>query len=65
MLTQINPFCLTKTRSADPYQTHSVASDLILHCLPMTNKMDARLIWVNIRVDKILVQRLFALKNNR
>ena len=24
-----------------------VASDLVLHCLPMSNKKDARLIWVN------------------
>ena len=26
---------------------HSVASDLGLHCLPMSHKNDARLIWVN------------------
>ena len=25
---------------------YSVASDLVLHCLQMSNKMDARLIWV-------------------
>ena len=24
---------------------HSVASDLVLHCLSMSHKMDARLIW--------------------
>ena len=27
---------------------HSAASDLILYCLPMSHKMDARLIWVNL-----------------
>ena len=26
---------------------HSAASDLGMHCLPMSNKEDARLIWVN------------------
>ena len=26
----------------------SVASDLGLHCLPMSQKWDARLIWVNV-----------------
>ena len=26
---------------------NSTASDLGLHCLPMSHKMDARLIWVN------------------
>ena len=25
----------------------SAASDLVLHCLPMSHKKDARLIWVN------------------
>ena len=34
--------------SGDPDQTpHSVLSDLGLHCLPMSHKMDARFIWVN------------------
>ena len=28
---------------------HTEASDLGLHCLPMSNKKDARLIWVNIQ----------------
>ena len=28
--------------------THSAASDLALHCLPMFHKKDASLIWVNI-----------------
>ena len=34
--------------SVDPDQTpRSAASDLGLHCLPMSQKRDARLIWVN------------------
>ena len=34
-------------KHGDPDQTpHSVASDLGLHCLPMSYKKDARLIWV-------------------
>ena len=34
--------------SVDPDQTpRSVASDLGLHCLPMSQKRDAMLIWVN------------------
>ena len=34
--------------SGDPDQTPSSApSDLGLHCLPMSHKKDARLIWVN------------------
>ena len=34
--------------SEDPYQTpRSVATDMGLHCLPMSRKWDARLIWVN------------------
>ena len=33
--------------SGDPDQTpHSVASDLGLHCLPMSHKKDARHIWI-------------------
>ena len=27
---------------------HLAAADLVLHCLPMSHKKDARLIWVNI-----------------
>ena len=27
---------------------HSAAADLGLHCLPMSHKKDARLLWVNI-----------------
>ena len=34
----------------EPNQTpHSAASELGLHCLPMSHKKDARLIWVNLR----------------
>ena len=34
--------------SGDSDQTpHSAASDQVLHCLPMSYKKDARLIWVN------------------
>ena len=33
--------------SGDPDETpHSVASDLGLHCLPISNKKEARLKWV-------------------
>ena len=28
--------------------SRSTASDLGLHCFPMSNKKDARLIWVNV-----------------
>ena len=36
-----------QANSGDPDQTpHSVASDLGLHYLPMSNKKDARHIWV-------------------
>ena len=36
-----------QANSRDPHQTpHSVASDLGLHCLPMSHKKDARHIWV-------------------
>ena len=35
--------------SREPDQMPSiVASDLVLHCLPMSHKKDARLIWVKI-----------------
>ena len=34
--------------SGDPDQTpRSVASDLVLPCLPLSHKKDARLIWVS------------------
>ena len=36
------------SNSGEPDQTlRFVASDLVLHCLPMSYKKDARLIWVN------------------
>ena len=36
-----------QANSGDPDQTpHSVASDLGLHCLPMSHKKDVRHIWV-------------------
>ena len=36
-----------QANSGDPDQTlHSVASDLGLHCWPMSHKKDARHIWV-------------------
>ena len=36
-----------QANSGDPDQKpHSVASDLGLHCLPMSHKKDARHIWV-------------------
>ena len=37
----------TFCNSGDPDQMpHTVASDLGMHCLPMSHKKDARLIWV-------------------
>ena len=36
-----------QANSKDPDQTpHSVASDLGLHCLPISHNMDARHMWV-------------------
>ena len=41
--------------SEDPDQTpRSGASDLGLHCLPMSHKWDARLIWVNVSGEDVL-----------
>ena len=41
-------------KSGDTDQTpHSVASDLGLHCLPMSHNRGARLIWVNHLREKI------------
>ena len=34
---------------------HSAASDLGLHCLPMSHKKDARLIWVSLNVKPFKV----------
>ena len=42
-------------RQWGPYQMpHSAASDLGLHCFPMSHKKDARLIWVNVVNKKIV-----------
>ena len=36
-------------KRAKPDQTpRSAASDLVLHCFPVSNKKDARLIWGNL-----------------
>ena len=35
--------------------SHSVASDLGLHCLPMSQKWDARLIWVKSPQDRTYI----------
>ena len=36
-----------KANSGEPDQRpHLAASDLVLHCLPMSHKKDARLIWI-------------------
>ena len=40
--------------SEDPDQTPR--SDLGLHCLPMSQKWDVRLIWVNVHIDAALHQ---------
>ena len=46
-------FC--KANSGDPDQKlHFVASDLGLHCLPMSHKEDTRLIWVKIYFNHYL-----------
>ena len=40
-----------QANSGDPDETpHSVASDLGLHCLPMSHKKDARHIWVKMQL---------------
>ena len=41
-------------------------SDLVLHCLPMSHKQDARLIWVNQSIHVTLLQRIlfFVLSKN-
>ena len=42
---------IMQENSGDPDQTpHSLASDLGLHCLPMSNKKDARHIWVKMQL---------------
>ena len=35
--------------------SHSVASDLGLHCMPMSHRKDARLIWVNWKSELCIV----------
>ena len=40
-----------QANSGEPDQTpHSVASDLGLHCLPLSHKKDARHIWVKMQL---------------
>ena len=42
--------CTCLANSGEPVQTpHFVASDLVLHCLPMSHKKDARLIRVKVK----------------
>ena len=44
-------------KSVDPGQTpRSVASDLGLHCLPMSHLWDARLKWVNVAFSRITTE---------
>ena len=38
-------------QTAELSQTVHAVSDLVLHCLPMSHKIDARLIWVNFRIS--------------
>ena len=46
-----------QANSGDPDQTpHSVASDLGLHCLPMSHKKDARHIWVKMQLFCYLIR---------
>ena len=41
---------ILKKHDGDPDQTpHSAASDLSLHCLPMSHRKDAWLLWVKSR----------------
>ena len=41
----------TQANSREPDQTpHFEASDLVLHCLPMSHRKDARLIWVKTNI---------------
>ena len=43
------------SKSVEPDQmSHLAESDLVLHCLPMSHKMDARLIWVNICIHVLI-----------
>ena len=46
-----------QTNSGEPNQTpHSVASDLGLHCLPLSHKKDARQIWVKMQLFCYLIR---------
>ena len=46
-----------QANSGDPDQTpHSVASDLGLHCLPMSHKKDASHIWVKMQLFCYLIR---------
>ena len=47
------------SKSGEPDQTlRFAASDLVLHCLPMSHKKDARLIWVKNIKQFIIVSLL-------
>ena len=35
---------------------HSAPSDLVLHCLPMSNKKDAMLKWLNVKARCVLIR---------
>ena len=48
---------IMQANSGDPDQTpHSVASDLGLHCLPMSHKKDASHIWVKMQLFCYLIR---------
>ena len=42
-----------KNRKANDQTPHYAVSDLYLHCLPMSHKNDARLIWVKLKLTSI------------
>ena len=58
-------FLILLANSGNPDQTpRYVASDLDLHCLPLSHKKDARLIWANIftreiRLDNHLSEHVY------
>ena len=46
-----------QANSGDPNQTpHSVASNMSLHCLPVSHKKDARHIWVKMQFFCYLIR---------
>ena len=50
---------LMQANSEEPDQTpHSLASDLVLHYLPMSHKKDARHIWVKNAIIVLISQEL-------